>query len=453
MLLLIKNICKLEELLETICVIRRVLLFFGKSVHASALLEECWKLLKILRGLQAIVDTWFGTVVIAAKSLLQCMPAIQELVVEEAIAIPEHNNLFMGSSPASIMFEMQLTVLIAVLDPILRGLTCLESLFSTPANVLLIFSVVLMRVDKHLRSGLHGISKPGTINTIRKCSSGRFSELINESPDDVYVTAFWLDPLYRDTRLLRDIDPFTIKITLNASDDFTSHAPTLKMIRRIGKCLFTLLRATYPFSEKIGKNMLAYQWWELLQKNPASNLLAYLARKPFSITPNSMADKRMVSTFGWLNSVLRSRQDVPTVVRQTQIRQFYAWDKSKHAAKQTQICYRDLQSICSSEKTKSALSNSGSPQDDSKSYKDNFQTKYSEHGNAWLDEPDLDGPKVNAKLIEASSLVNLDAPEVEDCLSNEAPAGLKNRRKALNGSNKKVAVQQDEALTEEDWDF
>ncbi|KAG9119395.1 hypothetical protein FRC07_005596, partial [Ceratobasidium sp. 392] len=90
---------------------------------------------------------------------------------------------------------------------------------------------------------------------------------------------------------------------------------------------------------------------------------------------------------------------------------------------------------------------------DSKSYEDNFQTEYSEHGDAWLDEPDPDGPKVNAKLIEASSLVDLDAPEVEDCLSDEAPAGLKNRREALNGSNKKVAVQQDEALTEEDWDF
>ncbi|KAG9104862.1 hypothetical protein FRC07_009690, partial [Ceratobasidium sp. 392] len=90
---------------------------------------------------------------------------------------------------------------------------------------------------------------------------------------------------------------------------------------------------------------------------------------------------------------------------------------------------------------------------DSKSFEDNFQTEYSEHGDAWLDEPDPDGPKVNAKLIEASSLVDLDAPEVEDCLSDEAPAGLKNRREALNGSNKKAAVQQDEALTEEDWDF
>ncbi|KAG8700103.1 hypothetical protein FRC09_006175, partial [Ceratobasidium sp. 395] len=212
--------------------------------------------------------------------------------------------------------------------------------------------------------------------------------------------------------------------------------------------------ATYPFSEKIGKNMSAYQWWEPLQKNPASNLLAkYLARKLFSITPNSMADERTVSTFGWLNSALRSRQDVPTVVRQTQIRQFYAWDEAKHAAKQTRICYRDLKSVRSSEKTKSTLSNSGSTQDNSKPYEDSFQTEYSENGDAWLDEPDPDGPKVNLTLIEASSLVDLDAPEVEDCLSNKAPAGLKNRREALNGLNKKAAVQQDEALADGNWDF
>ncbi|KAG8678157.1 hypothetical protein FRC09_020076 [Ceratobasidium sp. 395] len=37
--------------------------------------------------------------------------------------------------------------------------------------------------------------------------------------------------------------------------------------------------------------------------------------------------------------------------------------------------------------------------------------------------------------------------------AQKIPGGLKNRRDALNGLNKKVAVQQDEALTEEDWGF
>ncbi|KAG8715502.1 hypothetical protein FRC09_016565 [Ceratobasidium sp. 395] len=104
-------------------------------------------------------------------------------------------------------------------------------------------------------------------------------------------------------------------------------------------------------------------------------------------------------------------------------------------------------------KAKSTLSSSGGPHDNSKSYEDSFRTEYSEHGDAWLDEPNPDGPKVDARLIETSSLVDFDAPEVEDCLSDEAPAGLKNRREALNVLNKKAAVQQDEALTEEDWDF
>jgi hypothetical protein len=40
-----------------------------------------------------------------------------------------------------------------------------------------------------------------------------------------------------------------------------------------------------------------------------------------------MADERTVSTFSWLNSALRNRQDVATVVRQTQIRQYYGWDE------------------------------------------------------------------------------------------------------------------------------
>ncbi|KAG9104209.1 hypothetical protein FRC07_009835, partial [Ceratobasidium sp. 392] len=60
---------------------------------------------------------------------------------------------------------------------------------------------------------------------------------------------------------------------------------------------------------------------------------------------------------------------------------------------------------------------------------------------------------VRLKRPTAAREKDANAPEVEDCPSDEAPAGLKNRREALNGSNKKVAVQQDEALTEEDWDF
>ena len=91
-------------------------------------------------------------------------------------------------------FEMQLTVFTALLDPILRALTCLESSFSTPADVLLLTSAALGAVEKYLSSSSHGLSGEGTVSAIRHLASKRFSELINESPTDIYVTLFYLDP-------------------------------------------------------------------------------------------------------------------------------------------------------------------------------------------------------------------------------------------------------------------
>lgn len=43
----------------------------------------------------------------------------------------------------------------------------------------------------------------------------------------------------------------------------------------------------------------------------------------FDVMPNSMAEERTVSTFTWLNSALRAKQKVETLVRWTQIRQDY----------------------------------------------------------------------------------------------------------------------------------
>jgi hypothetical protein len=45
----------------------------------------------------------------------------------------------------------------------------------------------------------------------------------------------------------------------------------------------------------------------------------------FSIVPNSMAEERTVSGVTWLNSALRNRQMVSTIVDQLQVRQYYGF--------------------------------------------------------------------------------------------------------------------------------
>ena len=48
-----------------------------------------------------------------------------------------------------------------------------------------------------------------------------------------------------------------------------------------------------------------------------------MAIKLFSVMPSSMADERTMSTFTWLNSALRNRQLVETVVDMAQVREWY----------------------------------------------------------------------------------------------------------------------------------
>lgn len=45
----------------------------------------------------------------------------------------------------------------------------------------------------------------------------------------------------------------------------------------------------------------------------------------FSIVPNSMAEERTVSGVTWVNSTLRNRQTVSTIVDQLQVRQYYGF--------------------------------------------------------------------------------------------------------------------------------
>jgi hypothetical protein len=48
----------------------------------------------------------------------------------------------------------------------------------------------------------------------------------------------------------------------------------------------------------------------------------------FAIVPNSMVDEQTGSTFTWLNSHLRNRQQVKTLIRTVQIQKWYKYDPS-----------------------------------------------------------------------------------------------------------------------------
>lgn len=88
---------------------------------------------------------------------------------------------------------MELKRLIKVLQPFAKTIACLESSQSNPADVYLFWLAILASL-KHLfedNSVGFSLSEAGQIRAI---ANARFRELLQEGPDDCYISAFYLDP-------------------------------------------------------------------------------------------------------------------------------------------------------------------------------------------------------------------------------------------------------------------
>ncbi|KAH9829607.1 ribonuclease H-like domain-containing protein, partial [Rhodofomes roseus] len=368
----IKNICALTFFDEVISNLRRTLTFFAHSDEAVNVLFEARVELDIGRGLESIGTTRFATITISAVAMRRCLPALREICTTKRVHVEETNHLFMRNSPASLTFETQLNQLIAVTLPFAKAITCLESTHSTIADVFLFWCAIgasLKRVLSDMSSGIPG----GVKSEIRAIFNTRWHELFEEEPNkDVYLAAVYLDPDWRDSAIFKHPNPLAAERKRKRSTAEASGAQSSlpggacepivthpDIAKRVGARLMVILkgevesgshpllrtddrkaqgviidrflmqfrayaRNDYPFNSlarEPGQSVL--EWWTTLKKIHASDVLAAIAIKMYAVVPNSMADERTASTFTWLNSVSRNRQNLNSMVSQTQIRQYY----------------------------------------------------------------------------------------------------------------------------------
>ena len=88
---------------------------------------------------------------------------------------------------------MELKWLIKVLTPFVKAITCLKSSQSNPADVYLFWLAIhasLKRIFDDDTSGF-SVSEAGQIHAI---ANAHFHELLEEGPDDCYISAFYLNP-------------------------------------------------------------------------------------------------------------------------------------------------------------------------------------------------------------------------------------------------------------------
>ncbi|OCB87760.1 hypothetical protein A7U60_g5083 [Sanghuangporus baumii] len=356
--LLCKDIGKIDAFKEIIAQVQRVVKYFHKSTNSTSTLKLKRRELGISQGIKSVGKTRFGTIYYAALSIERNYGALVELFKGGDIKASEIAPYFVPGFTASA-FSFGLQRLTMVLSPMAKSITCLESSHSTVADVYLFWLAVT--ADIHFMLSQDGLATSDS-EKIRRAVNRRFNQMVNEAPSDVYITGFVLDPRFRNVHIMQDLNPLEIpKIKIGPRDSTGKPAksnetlpPTLV---RVGNFLLSMLRehyrslnkdiaglkqadarlrlprqileykkCDYPFNMRFKKNSTAGDWWAKLDKNPDAQPLAKLARSLFEVLPNSMCDERTASTFTWLNSPLRNKQDSSTLARMTTIREWYRFN-------------------------------------------------------------------------------------------------------------------------------
>ncbi|GJE84361.1 hypothetical protein PsYK624_004370 [Phanerochaete sordida] len=359
--LLAKDLCKIPFLHEIIVDMSGVITHFQKSNQATAHL----RLLRLAEGtgpgLTSAGKTRFVTQYFAGDALMRNLGHVEKLCLEGTVVLKEKGHLFATEASCG-MFRYQLGRLLLVLAPIGKATTCLESSHSTVSDVMVFWLAVMLELHDIVVAKDNGLDTD-VKELIRAAANKRWKQMFGTH--DVYLTGLVLDPRYRGIDLgVKDLNPLTIaKVRIggsaSASGSQTSKVPELvkragnflmdmawteynvrerviaglsqeAVVERLRDQVLRFVKGAYPFDREVFPSDGPQQWWDRLNvdqtpSNPAQPL-AWLCSAMFALCPNSIADERTGSTFTWMNSYLRNRLEVPTLVRMTQLR---SWVRHK----------------------------------------------------------------------------------------------------------------------------
>ncbi|KAG1724896.1 uncharacterized protein EDB91DRAFT_1062575 [Suillus paluster] len=325
--------------------LRKILAFMDKSSYAMEHFNYQCSVLKIGRGLEEISKTQFANIHWSAASLQRCLPAMQ-------------------------------AILVAITGPYAKAIQCLESAQTTCADVYLYWLAIIAQMEQLLQGNTICLQKE---TKMANCATTnvRFNQMINNTPNDPYITAFFLHLEYQIALIYKNINPLDLPpIHLTKSNGMYSVvSPKDSIVKRVGMRRQLMLKHEYgdvydvvksdqaaaklmkernprlagltpqdalqalkvelkeyhkgadPFNRKICKHENIRDWWLAVQKDENVRVLGVtmLSQKLYSVVPVSMANERTVSTITWLNGPTQSRQEISTLKEHIQIRQWHHW--------------------------------------------------------------------------------------------------------------------------------
>ncbi|KAH7905604.1 ribonuclease H-like domain-containing protein [Hygrophoropsis aurantiaca] len=453
--------------------LRSVITFFRKSSYASGKLTGMRKRMKIPRGLDGIGKTRFATICSSAISLEQCLPAVRELISSGIVKMPPKkahiHNLFEKDSLKGLMFEIQLKRFISIESPFMKCITCHESSQSNPADVFKSWIAINGTLKQVLNDPKSDFSAEES-GQIRAIANQRFNAQIQEAPTDCYISAFYLDPRYVHSNILhRHPNPLALTISIPARSSLTAtgdasstdlHVPNHVVYLRVLKYLKAVFaaefksqhnpilqdlsphdarerftrqferyaRGQYPFNTELLKDQTVLAWWTHLTKIPEGSVLACIAKKIYSVKPCSMPDERTVSVFTRMNSPLRNRQEVRTLVDMTQIRQWHMYDPTKYETlERPTLDFCDIKSVIfGSTKASDSLSREHDLRGSSLviGEGDECEEVDDDEKTSWMEETVFVPEEASQFDVEVD--INLDAPTLLRILADEPLEGAPN---------------------------
>ena len=195
--------------------LKKTVRFFSKSTFSAAELQKARKDVDITQGLTKIGKTRFATHWTAAVALEKCLPQIQELLSDGIIKIKvlfafdlqgllicfSHSlqdknvlNLFTARF-AYYQFQLILVQYITIVAPLARSLWSLESSQANAADVFIFWPAIAATLNELFSRppDVTGID-PALARKVTAIINRRYKAFIDESPSDIYFTAFFLDP-------------------------------------------------------------------------------------------------------------------------------------------------------------------------------------------------------------------------------------------------------------------
>lgn len=90
-------------------------------------------------------------------------------------------------------FELDLARLLVVIEPYAKAIKCLEGGHVTADQVYYYWLGITSQLDSFFQRNEYDLMAR-TIDDIRAITNSRFDEMITDAPNDIYITAFFLNP-------------------------------------------------------------------------------------------------------------------------------------------------------------------------------------------------------------------------------------------------------------------